>query len=84
MMQKAEKILKPWHMGNHLRVLSKSYPKTTNTTGFRWSSKILHPCALDKHLILQVDVTCIMLVRAKKWSKELEFHAWQGNVKKKK
>ena len=36
-----KKILKPWHMGTHLRVLSESYLISTNITGFRWFSKIL-------------------------------------------
>ena len=35
-----EKLLKPWQMGTHLRVLSESYPKNTNMTGFRWFSTI--------------------------------------------
>ena len=35
-----KKWLKPWQMGTHLRVLSKSYPMNTNMTGFRWFSKI--------------------------------------------
>ena len=35
-------------MGTHLIVLSESYPMTTNTTGFRWFSTILCPCALDE------------------------------------
>ena len=37
-----EKWLKPWHMGTHLRVLSKSYPMNynTNVRGFRCFSKI--------------------------------------------
>ena len=45
-----EKWLKPWHMGPHLRVLSESYLMNTNMTGFRfrWFSKILCSCALDK------------------------------------
>ena len=30
MMQKAQKSLKPWHMGTHLRVLSEIYPMNTN------------------------------------------------------
>ena len=36
-----------WHMGTHLRVLSKSYLMKTNMTedGFK---KSLHTCALDK------------------------------------
>ena len=41
MRQKPEKSLKPWQMGTHLRVLSESYPINTNTTGFRWFSKIV-------------------------------------------
>ena len=32
-------------MGTHLRVLSESYPMSTNMTEFRW---FLHPCALDE------------------------------------
>ena len=36
-----EKLLKPWHMGTHLRVLSESYPMNTNMTGFRRFSNIL-------------------------------------------
>ena len=39
MMQKPEKLLKPWQMGTHLRVLHESYPMHTNMTGFRWFSK---------------------------------------------
>ena len=35
MMQKAEKLLIPWHMGTHLTVLSECYPMNTNMTGFR-------------------------------------------------
>ena len=34
-------------MGTYLRVLSESYPMNTNTTGFRWFSKIFAYCALD-------------------------------------
>ena len=33
-------LRKPWHMGTHLRVLSKSFPMSTNMTGFRRFSKI--------------------------------------------
>ena len=39
MMQKSEKVLNPWHMGTHLRVLSESYLMNTNMTGFGWFSK---------------------------------------------
>ena len=38
--KKPEKLLKPWHMGSHLWVLSEGYPMNTNMTGFRWFSKI--------------------------------------------
>ena len=38
--KKTEILLKPWHMGTHLRVLSESCPMNTSTTGFRWFSKI--------------------------------------------
>ena len=30
--KKVEKLLNPWHMGTHLRVLSESYPMTTIMT----------------------------------------------------
>ena len=40
--KKPEKLLKPWHMGYHLRVLNAGYPMNTNMTGgFRWFSKIV-------------------------------------------
>ena len=50
MMKKPEDFLKPWHMGTHLRVPSKSYPcdeyqHDRVKTVFKISS---HPCALDK------------------------------------
>ena len=32
--RKPEKLLKPWHMGTHLKVLSESFPINTNMTGF--------------------------------------------------
>ena len=38
--EKPEEWLKLWHMGTHLRVLSKRYPMNTNMTGCRWFSKI--------------------------------------------
>ena len=34
--KKAEILLKPWHMGSHLRVLSNSFLMNTNMTGFEW------------------------------------------------
>ena len=40
-MKKPEILLKSWHMGTHLRVLSESYEMNTNMTGLRWFSKIL-------------------------------------------
>ena len=41
-------LLKPWHMGTHLRVLSKSYPMNTNMTGLDGFQKSLPTCALDE------------------------------------
>ena len=38
--KKPEKLLKPWHMGTHLRAPSDKYPMKTNMIGFRWFSKI--------------------------------------------
>ena len=46
-----QKKLKPWNMGNHLRVLSESFLMNTNMTGFRCFSvfiKSLHPYSLDE------------------------------------
>ena len=37
---KKKKRLTPWHLGAHLRVLSKSYPRSTNITGFRKSLRL--------------------------------------------
>ena len=34
-----EKLLKPRHMGTHMRVLSESFLTNTNTTGLRWFTK---------------------------------------------
>ena len=47
--KKAEKWLRPRHMGTHLRVLSESYVMNTNMIGFRPFSKALYHCALDKN-----------------------------------
>ena len=33
--------LKPWHMGTHLRAISKSYPMNTNMKGLRYLSRIV-------------------------------------------
>ena len=35
-------------MCTHMRVLSKSYPMSTNMTGFKFSEKSSHPCTLDE------------------------------------
>ena len=40
--------MKPWQMGTHWRVLSKSYPMNTNMTGFRWFIKIFAFLCLDE------------------------------------
>ena len=34
--KKLEKIIKPWHIGTHMRVLSESFPMDTIMTGVRW------------------------------------------------
>ena len=39
--KRPENLLKPWHMGTHLRELSESYLMNINMTGFQWFSKIL-------------------------------------------
>ena len=46
--KKAEKLLKPWHMGTHLRVLSESFPMNTNMTEFRRFSKPFAIFAMDE------------------------------------
>ena len=38
--ENTKKLLRPWHMGTYLRVLSESFPMNTNMAGFRWFSKI--------------------------------------------
>ena len=35
-------------MAPHLRVLSESFPMSTNMTGFRWILKIFASCVLDE------------------------------------
>ena len=37
--RKTEKVLKPWHMGIHLRVHGETYLMNTNMPRFRWFSK---------------------------------------------
>ena len=34
--KKNEKLLKPWQMSTHLRVLGESFQMNTKTTGFQW------------------------------------------------
>ena len=41
MQKKHEKLLKPRHMGTHLRVLEVDYQMDTNMTVFRWFSKFV-------------------------------------------
>ena len=55
--KKLENWLKPWHMGTHLRVLSKSYPKNIYITGFRFFFYIF---ALNKSSLssLRVNQGC--------------------------
>ena len=40
MEKKTKNLLKPLHVGSHLRVPGDNYPMITNMTGFRWFSKI--------------------------------------------
>ena len=46
--KKSQKLLDPWQIGTHLRVLSENYPMNTNMTGFRCFQRFWHPCGLDK------------------------------------
>ena len=46
--QKAEKWLKPWQMGTHLRVLSETIPMNTSMTGLRCFHNFLPFCAFDE------------------------------------
>ena len=41
MKEKTEKLLKPWHVGTHLKILNASYPMNTNTTEFGLSVRVL-------------------------------------------
>ena len=43
-------MTKPWHLGTHLRVLSKSYTLSTDMTGFKWFSKIFASLCFGKML----------------------------------
>ena len=55
--------MKPWHMGTHQRVLSKSFPMNTNMTRFRGGfRKSLHPCALDKNSLSSGRVKSVPLM----------------------
>ena len=47
-------------MGTHLKVLSESYPMSTNITRFQYFSKILRPCDLDEILLSIGRVTEIL------------------------
>ena len=69
-MQKPEKWLKPWHVGTHLGVLIENYPINTNMTGFRWFSKIVHPCALEE--------SSHSIERVNQLFKELHFYDYLG------
>ena len=45
------------HMGTHLRVLSESYPMTTNMTGFRWFSKHLYVLVLLTKVVSALEMS---------------------------
>ena len=53
-MRKPEKLMKPYNMGTHLRVLSERYSMNINMNGFQ---KSLHPCALDESSLSIGSVT---------------------------
>ena len=44
-------------MGTHMRVLSESYLMNTSMIGFRWLSKLLHPCASEKEALVLEGLT---------------------------
>ena len=67
--KKAEKCLKHWHMGTHLRVLSKSYSMNTDMIRYRRLSKILTSLCFErtwslalKGLIEKLDVRGFKLI----------------------
>ena len=49
-------------MGNHLKVLRKSYPMNTNMTGFVFFPKTLSPCALDPSRPINIGRVKVLLV----------------------
>ena len=65
MVQKTGKLLKPWHMGTHLRVLSESYPMNTNMTGLDGLKRTLPPCVWDESSLsigrVNTEVTFVIL-----------------------
>ena len=64
--KKTEKRLKPWHIGNHLRVLSDCFSMNANMTGIRWISKIFwslcfgwkYPQHTEQDIMWIAVVTC--------------------------
>ena len=50
--KKTAKLLKPWHMGTHLRELVESFPMDTNMTAFRWFSKTSASLCFERKLNL--------------------------------
>ena len=49
---KPEKLLKLWHIGTRLRVVSESYPMNTTMSGLDGFQKYLHPCPLDESSLI--------------------------------
>ena len=67
-----EKWLKPWQMGTHLRVLSKSVLMDTNKTGFRWFSKIFASLCFGQKKTSALEglsMNGLKMIREKCWSK---------------
>ena len=48
MMQKSEKLLKPWQMGTHLTVLSESFQMNIQDDGLDGFQKYLPTCDSDE------------------------------------
>ena len=62
--KKLRRWLKPWYMGTILKVLSKSYPMSTNMVGFRWFSKIFVHYAFDESIL---SIGRVKQMKLKNW-----------------
>ena len=66
--QNLQKLLKPWHMGTHLRVLSKRYPMNTNMTGFGWCFKNLCVRVLLSKVALELEGLKQIPLNTERWA----------------